>query len=96
MTCLPANPLNPEAFPVSRYRATTLLSNGDRLVEKTGLAEKRALNIATLLRGLGVSRLVIDSKNEPEPGDGQTDPARRRVIESIRKTAAIHGKLTAG
>ena len=43
---------------VSGYRATTLLSNGDRLVEKAGLAEKRAQNIATLLRGLGVSGVV--------------------------------------
>jgi len=64
---------------VSGYRATTLLSNGDRLVEKVGLGEKRAQNIATLLRGLGVSRVVVESKNEPEPGDGQTDPSRRRV-----------------
>ena len=64
---------------VSGYRATTLLSNGDRLVEKAGLAEKRAQNIATLLRGLGVSSTVVESKNEPEPGDGQTDPSRRRV-----------------
>ena len=64
---------------VSGYRATSLLSNGDRLVEKTGLAEKRAQNIATVLRGLGVSRIVIESKNGAEPGDGQTDPSRRRV-----------------
>ena len=64
---------------VSGYRATTLLSNGDRLVEKAGLAEKRAQNIATLLRGLAVSGVVVDWKNEPEPGDGQADPSRRRV-----------------
>jgi outer membrane protein OmpA-like peptidoglycan-associated protein len=64
---------------VSGYRATTLLSNGNRLVEKAGLAEKRAQNIATLLRGLGVAGIVVESKNEPEPGDGQTDPSRRRV-----------------
>ena len=64
---------------VSGYRATSILSNGDRLVEKAGLAEKRAQNIATLLRGLGVSRVVFNAKIEPEPGDGQTDPSRRRV-----------------
>ena len=64
---------------VAGYRATSVLSNGDRLVEKAGLAEKRAQNIATLLRGLGVSRVVVESKNEPEPGDGLTDPSRRRV-----------------
>jgi len=61
------------------YRATTLLSNGDRLIEKAGLAEKRAQNVATLLRGLGVSSVAVEWKNEAEPGDGQTDPSRRRV-----------------
>lgn len=64
---------------VSGYRATSILSNGDRLIEKAGLAEKRAQNIATLLRGLGISRLMVEWSNEPEPGDGQTDPSRRRV-----------------
>jgi len=61
------------------YRATTILSNGNRLIEKAGLAEKRARNIATLLGGLGVSHLMTDWKDEAEPGDGLTDPSRRRV-----------------
>jgi outer membrane protein OmpA-like peptidoglycan-associated protein len=64
---------------VSGYRATSLLSNGEKLVEKAGLAEKRAQNIATLLRGLGVSGVSVEWKNEAEAGDGLTDPARRRV-----------------
>ena len=64
---------------IAGYRATTLLSNGERLVEKAGLAERRAQNIATLLRGLGVSGVKVEWKNEAEPGDGQTDPSRRRV-----------------
>ena len=64
---------------VSGYRATSLLSNGDRLVEKAGLAEKRAQNITTLLRGLGLSRITVESKKDAEPADGQADPSRRRV-----------------
>ena len=64
---------------VSGYRATTLLSNGDHLVEKAGLAEKRAQNIATVLRGLAVSDVIAEWKNEAEPGDGQADASRRRV-----------------
>ena len=64
---------------VAGYRATTLLSNGDRLVEKAGLAEKRAQNITTILRGLGIAHLMVEWKNDAEPGDGQTDPSRRRV-----------------
>jgi len=65
---------------VSGYRATSVLSNGDHLIEKAGLAEKRAQNIATLLRGLGISNLTVEWKTEAEPGDGQADPSRRRVI----------------
>lgn len=64
---------------VSGYRATSILSNGIQLIEKAGLAEKRAQNIATLLRGLGVSNVLFKAKVEPEQGDGQTDPSRRRV-----------------
>jgi outer membrane protein OmpA-like peptidoglycan-associated protein len=64
---------------VAGYRATSLLSNGQRLTEKAGLAEKRAQNVATLLRGLGVSPVTVDWKSEAEPGDGITDPSRRRV-----------------
>ena len=64
---------------ISGYRATTLLSNGQRLIEKAGLAEKRAHNIATLLGGLGVAHLMTDWKDEAEPGDGLADPSRRRV-----------------
>ena len=64
---------------VAGYRATTVLSNGERLMEKAGLAEERAQNIATLLRGLGVSHLTVGWSSEAEPGDGQADPSRRRV-----------------
>jgi outer membrane protein OmpA-like peptidoglycan-associated protein len=74
-----AKRINASTVKISGYRATTLLSNGDRMVEKTGLAEKRAQNIATLLRGLGVAGVTVEWKNEPEPGDGQTDPSHRRV-----------------
>jgi outer membrane protein OmpA-like peptidoglycan-associated protein len=65
------------------YRATTVLSNGTRLVEKAGLAEKRAKNIETLLRGLGLSVVSSEWKDDPEPGDGQTDASSRRVTISV-------------
>jgi len=64
---------------VSGSRATSLLSSGERLVEKPGIAEKRAQGVATLLRGLGISGVSTDAKTEAEPGDGKTDPSRRRV-----------------
>jgi outer membrane protein OmpA-like peptidoglycan-associated protein len=68
---------------ISGYRATSILSNGDQLVEKAGLAERRAKNIATLLRGLGLAALTTEWKNEAEPGDGRTDPSRRRVTIAV-------------
>jgi outer membrane protein OmpA-like peptidoglycan-associated protein len=72
------------AVEVTGYRATTLLSNGEALVEKAGLAEKRAQAIATLLRGLGVARVSVASQSEAQAGDGVNDPSRRRV--TIRVT----------
>lgn len=74
-----ARRINASNVKVSGYRATTLLSNGDRLVEKAGLAERRAQNISTLLRGLSVAGVTVEWKNDPEPGDGQADPSHRRV-----------------
>jgi outer membrane protein OmpA-like peptidoglycan-associated protein len=68
---------------VAGYRATTLLSNGERLVEKAGLAEKRAQDIATLLQGLGVSSVSAEWQTNLEPGDGKTGPSRRRVTITV-------------
>jgi outer membrane protein OmpA-like peptidoglycan-associated protein len=78
-----AKRINAKSIKVSGYRATTLLSNGNRLIEKEGLAEKRAQNIATLLRGLGVSGVAVEWKSEPEPADGKTDPSHRRVTIAV-------------
>ena len=75
-----ARRIHAPAVKVTGSRGTTLLSNGQKLVEKTGLAEKRAQNIATILRGSGVAGVSADWKQEPEPADGQTDASRRRVV----------------
>lgn len=72
------------AVKVTGYRATTLLSNGERLVEKDGLAQKRAQDVATLLQGSGVTGVTADWKKEAEPGDGKTDSSRRRVTIAVR------------
>jgi hypothetical protein len=74
-----AKRINASSVKVNGYRATSILSNGQRLVEKEGLAEKRAQNIAALFRGAGVAGVSVGWKEDPEPGDGQTDPSRRRV-----------------
>jgi outer membrane protein OmpA-like peptidoglycan-associated protein len=74
-----AKRINASSVRIAGYRATTLLSDGNRLVEKAGLAEKRAMNIKTLLDGLSVQRISVEWKDEAELGDGKSDPGRRRV-----------------
>lgn len=74
-----AKRINASTVKVSGYRATTILSNGDRMVEKTGLAEQRARSIKTILEGLRVSNVNIEWQDEAEPGDGRSDASRRRV-----------------
>jgi hypothetical protein len=54
---------------VTGYRVTTVLSNGQRLVEKPGLEEKRAQNVAALLRGLGVAKISVDAKRDAAAGE---------------------------
>jgi hypothetical protein len=71
------------AVAVNGYRATSLLSNGERVVEKPGLAEKRAKDIAILLQGLGVAAVTTGWKAEPEPANGKSDPSRRRVTIEV-------------
>jgi outer membrane protein OmpA-like peptidoglycan-associated protein len=78
-----AKQISASSVKVSGYRATTLLSNGNKLVEKDDLAEKRAQEITTLLKGLGVANVTAEWKSEAEPADGQTDPSRRRVTITV-------------
>jgi outer membrane protein OmpA-like peptidoglycan-associated protein len=64
---------------VTGYRATTLLSNGNKMIEKPGLAEQRAQNVATVLRGQGVANISVDWQSEAQAADGSNDAAKRRV-----------------
>jgi hypothetical protein len=60
---------NAAAVKITGYRAATLLSNGQRLVEKPDLAEKRAQSVATLLRGLGVTKMTVNAVSDAGNGD---------------------------
>jgi hypothetical protein len=64
---------------VTGSRATSLLSDGRRLVEREGIAERRASAVAEILRGLGVSNVSVDAQKDAAPGDGQNGASRRRV-----------------
>lgn len=63
------------------YRATTLLSNGQRLTEVAGIAERRAAKIGGMLKDLHVAESVaIRAVEAPERANGVDDPNRRRVV----------------
>ena len=78
-----AQQIHASSVKVSGYRATSLLSNGQRLVEKAGLAEQRAQAVGALLRGLGVPAVSVEWKSDAEPADGQSDPSRRLVAVTV-------------
>ncbi|MBP6824086.1 MAG: hypothetical protein KA368_21240 [Acidobacteria bacterium] len=63
------------------YRATTLLSNGQQLIEKSSIAEMRARKVGEILTGLGLppSSVIVNFKAEPESCDGVTDADKRHV-----------------
>ncbi len=74
-----AKRIGASAVEVEGFRVASLLSNGTRMEEKAGLAEQRAQNIGTLLRGLGVAGVTVRWKSEVEAADGVSDASRRRV-----------------
>lgn len=71
---------------VMAYRATSRLSNGEKLVEMEIIAERRANMIAHSLREAGIeeSALAVAWKSEAEPGNGVDDPSRRRVTIFVK------------
>ncbi len=63
------------------HRGATLLSNGELLVEKSGIAEQRAKQVAKLLSDVGVEAAKLDTQwqEQPETADGIEDFEHRRV-----------------
>jgi hypothetical protein len=68
---------------VTGSRATSLLSDGRKLVEHEGLAQKRANSVAEMLRGLGVSSVAVEAPKDAAPADGANDPSHRRVVIQV-------------
>ena len=70
---------------VTGYRATTQLSNGQPLVELALIAERRARKLETILLGLGIPQtsLEVTWREAAEPGDGVSDPLKRRAVISV-------------
>ncbi|MBS1807904.1 MAG: hypothetical protein JST84_06915 [Acidobacteria bacterium] len=80
-----AKAVNAAKIEVLGYRATTWLSNGNRLMEAQTIAEKRAKKVGEILVGLGISASAVSVNWNPTPEscDGVTDPEKRRVTIRI-------------
>lgn len=70
---------------IKGYTATTLLSNGERLAEREGLAEERAKKVGRILVNFGAAAEAMEFSwaDSPEEPDGIGDADRRRVVVSI-------------
>ena len=65
------------------YRASTLLSNGNVLIEKARVSRLRAERVAEVLKGLGTPATSIRWITEAAPADGAKDYQSRRVAVRI-------------
>ena len=75
-----ANAISAGRITVRAHRGSTLLTNGDRVTESAQVAERRATQVAGLLRGLGVdAEVVTEFSTEPVPADGIDDWQSRSV-----------------
>jgi hypothetical protein len=76
---------NARRIAITGHRGSVLLSNGTTLTEQPSLARRRAEQVATLLRGAGLTDVAYDVQSHDEPGvpDGLNDAALRRVTVEI-------------
>jgi hypothetical protein len=70
---------------ITGYRGSVLLSNGTTLAEALAMARRRAEQLATLLRGAGLTDIAYDIQWHDEPGtaNGLDDPSLRRVTVEL-------------
>ena len=68
---------------VTGYRGSTLLSNGQLLIEKSEVARLRAERVAEVLKGLGTPASEVRWISEPAAAHGATDYETRRVTVRI-------------
>lgn len=71
---------------IEGFRGATLLSDGTMFVERKGIAETRAKQVAQLLGEVGIaaSTMKVEWRDDPEPADGQHDYDSRRVTISVK------------
>ncbi len=81
------------AVRVTGHRAASLLSDGERMVEKAGLGRQRAMKVGQALREIGVpeASLQVGWNDAAEPADGVADFESRRVDILVTPHAAVTG-----
>jgi hypothetical protein len=72
---------------ITGHRGRVLLSNGTTLTEQSALARRRAEQIATLLRGAGLTDIEYEVTWQDDPGaaDGNDDASLRRVTVELSR-----------
>lgn len=67
------------------YRGNVILSNGEVMTEREGLAEKRARQVAGILQDFGVpaETLNVSWVDEPQNAGGVRDYEKRRVVITV-------------
>jgi hypothetical protein len=80
-----AQSLGARRVTITGYRGTVLLSDGKTLTEQPTLARRRAEQIATLLRGAGLTDVDyrVEWHDEPGAANGLDDARLRRVTVAL-------------
>jgi outer membrane protein OmpA-like peptidoglycan-associated protein len=80
-----AEDINASRVEIVGYRGLTVLSNGERAVEKANLAQARARKVADIMEFFKVpaEKLKVTWKEEPEHNGGVSDYVARRVTIKV-------------
>ena len=72
---------------ITAHRGAVLLSDGSTLTERTGIAAQRAEQIATLLRGAGLSDVEyrVNADETPAPATGDDDATLRVATVQLER-----------
>ena len=70
---------------ITGYRGASLLSNGEKLIEAADIGQRRAEQVAELLKGAGLTDVEYRVRwhDKPAKPNGRTDPKSRRVEVTV-------------
>jgi hypothetical protein len=81
-----ARTINARSIDIVGYRGAVRLSNGQTMAEDASIARQRAEQVASLLRGAGLTapRYTIETRDEAGKADGADDHLLRRTVITVR------------